>query len=144
MTAETSEPERNISSYLGRGQTGGKLAKPFLALAPPSVRPYSTRFNDPYIEIDLRPRSPASAGNRGAFRRRHYRPARPVRGICRAQPPDRQEAHLVARPHPGQSVLRGLDPDPVLVRDRGQAAWRRRHEHVGVLLVHAQGRDADR
>ena len=116
---------------------------PDLRLAPPTNPAYSSRFNDPCIEIDLRPRSPASAGNRGAFRRRYHRPARPFRGICRAQPAGRQEAHLAARPDPDQPVLRGLDPHPVLVRAGGQTARRRRHEHVGDLVLDPQGRDAD-
>ncbi len=37
----------------------------------------------------------------------------------------------LARAHPDQPVLRGLDPHPILVRARRQAARRRRHEHVG-------------
>src|SRR3981081_3621535 len=102
------------------GQTGGKLVDPLFALAPPCISAYSSRFNDPRIEIDLRPRSPALAGKRGAFRCRYHRLARPFRGICRAQPPGRQEAHQLARPNPGQFVLRGLDPDPVLVRTRAE------------------------
>src|SRR5258707_5274136 len=101
------------------GQTGGKLASARFALAPHGISAYSSRFNDPCIEIDLRPRSPASAGNRGAFRCRYYRPARPFRGICRAQPPGGQKAHLVARSHPGEPVLRDLDPYPILVRTGG-------------------------
>src|SRR5882672_11589358 len=126
------------------GQTGGKLASARFALAPPSTSAYSSRFNDPCIEIDLRPRSPAPAGNRGPFRCRYYRPARPLRGICRAQPAGRQEAHLLARPHPDQPVLRGLDPHPILVRNRGQTVRGRRHEHVGDLLLDAQGRNPGR
>src|SRR5258708_35907279 len=51
----------------GKGQSGGKLASPLFALAPPCISAYSSRFNDPFIEIDLRPRSPAPAGYRGAF-----------------------------------------------------------------------------
>src|SRR5215813_682105 len=86
-----------------------------LALATGEIPPYSSGFNDIPIEIDLRPRSPASAGYRGTFRCRYHRPARPLRGICRAQPPDRQKAHLAAGTHAGKSVFRGLDPDPILV-----------------------------
>src|SRR5258707_15459148 len=128
----------------GKGQSGGKLASPLFALAPPCISAYSSRFNDPFIEIDLRPRSPAPAGYRGAFGRRYHRPARPLRGICRAQPPGRQEAHLLARPHPDQPVLRGFDPHPVLVRNRRKKARCRRHEHLGVLFLDAQGRNPDR
>src|SRR6476659_5970349 len=98
------------------GQIGGKLADAAFVLAPPPLPAYSSGFNDPRIEIDLRPRSPASAGNRGAFRCRYYRPARPFRGICRAEPPGGQKAHLLARSHPGEPVFRGLDPNPILVR----------------------------
>ena len=67
-----------------------------------------------------------------------------VRRIRRAQPPGRKEARLAARPHPDQSVLRGLDPHPGLVRTCRQAARRRRHEHVDQFVLDAQGRDADR
>ena len=127
----------------GWDRPGDNSQAALFALAPPGISAYSSRFNDPCIEIDLRPRSPASAGNRGPFRCRYHRPARPLRGICRAQPPGRQEAHLSARPHPGQPVLRGLDPHPILVRTGRQAARRRRHEHVGVVVLDPQGRDAD-
>src|SRR6266436_2275388 len=51
----------------GKGQSGGKLSSPLFALAPPCISDYSSRINDPFIEIDLRPRSPAPAGYRGAF-----------------------------------------------------------------------------
>jgi len=40
-----------------------------------------------------------------------------------------------ARPHGRQSVLRGLDPHPVLVRDRRQVALRRRHHHLRQGLI---------
>src|SRR5258707_4706525 len=40
-------------------QTGGYLASPLFALAPPCVSAYSSGFNEPFIEIDLRPPSPA-------------------------------------------------------------------------------------
>ena len=127
-----------------RDRPGDNSQAPYSPLPRRRVSAYSSGFNEHCIEIVLRPRSPASAGDRGAFRCRYYRPARPRRGIRRAQPPDREEAHLAARPHPDQPVLRGLDPHPILVRARRQTARRRRHEHVGVLVLDAQGRDADR
>ena len=49
-----------------------------------------------------------------------------------------------ARPHADQPVLRGLDPHAIVLRARRQAARRRRHEHVGRLLLGEEGRDADR
>ena len=136
---------RNKAGHDGEQDRPGDNSKgPYSPLPRADISAYSSGFNDIAIEIDLRPRSPAFAGHRGAFRFRHHRPPRPLRGICRAQPPDRQEAHLAPRPHPDQPVLRGLDPHAILVRDRGKTARRRRHEHVGVLLLDAQGRNPDR
>ncbi len=49
-----------------------------------------------------------------------------------------------ARPHPDQPVLRGLDADPILVRDRRQAPRRRRDEHVRRQFLGEEGRNAHR
>ena len=118
--------------------------RPLPALPRPSDSAYRGRFNEHRREDLVRPQPAPPAGDRRAFARRDHRPARPRRGIRRAQPPDREEAHLAARPHPDQPVLRSLDPHPVLVRARRQAARRRRDEHGGRQLVGEEGRDADR
>ena len=87
---------------------------------------------------------PPSSWNRRPFARRDRCAARSLRGGRQAQPPSRQEARRSARPHPDQSLLRGLDPDPELLRACRQAARRRRDEHVDPDLLGAEGRDPDR
>ena len=62
----------------------------------------------------------------------------------RGQPAGREEEVDASRPHPDQPVLRAFDPHAILVRARRQAARRRRHEHVGRVLLGEEGRDADR
>ncbi len=123
--------------------SGGKLESGGIRLAPPGKSAYSSCFNDNCIEIDFRPRTPAFAGHRGPFRGRHQRPSGPLRRVRRTESTGGQEAQQPARPHPSQSVLRGFDAHAVLVRDRGQAARRRRDEYVGRLLLDPQGRDPD-
>ena len=56
--------------------------------------------------------------------------------------PADQEAARAARPHGGQPLLRGLHPDPDLLRGRGQAALGRRHQLLRQGLVALQGRVA--
>ena len=114
------------------------------SLAAGQRRAYRTGFNEHRPKVLLRPQPAPLVGDRRAFARGDSGPPRPRRGIRRAQPPDREEAGLAARAHADQSVLRGLHPHPGLVRARRQAARRRRHEHVGRLVLHAQGRDPDR
>ena len=53
---------------------------------------------------------------------RDHRDPRPGRGDVGRPGPAGQEAARPARPDGGQPVLRGLHPDPVLVRDRRQVA----------------------
>ena len=55
--------------------------------------------------------------------------------------PADQEAARAARPHRGQPVLRGLHAHPDLVRGRGQAAQRRRHQLRRQGLQRVQGRE---
>src|SRR5665648_961376 len=50
-----------------------------------------------------------------------------------------QEAADTARPHGGEPVLRGLHPDPDLVRDSRQAAVRRRDQLLGQGLERVEG-----
>ena len=64
-------------------------------------------------------------------RRRRWPPVR-ARG---------QEAADAARAHRGQPVLRGLHPDPDLVRGGGQAAVRRRDQLLRQGLQRLQGRE---
>ncbi len=68
-------------------------------------------------------------------RARHRRGARPA-----GRPADQEAAHP-ARPHRRQPVLRGLDADPDLVRGRGEAALRRRHQLLRQGLQRVQGRE---
>ena len=55
--------------------------------------------------------------------------------------PADQEAARPARPHRGQPLLRGLHPHPDLLRGRGQAAQRRRHQLLRQGLQPQQGRE---
>src|SRR6266481_5396629 len=87
-------------------------------LAAPRPTTYSVAFNEcRYLSPLLPPSSPV--GNRGAFAGRDHAAARPLRELCRAEPPGRQEAGAAARPHRHQPVLRELDANPDLVRARG-------------------------
>jgi len=67
-----------------------------------------------------------------AFSRQFERGLGPGRGLEEQidlnRQVDKKRASCAA--DPGQSVLRGLDPDPVLVRTGGKTPRRRRHEHV--------------
>ena len=120
-----------VRLYHGRLWTAPPRALCALARAP--RRAYRFRFNEHRPQVLVRSQQPPFAGDRRAFVRRHRRSARSGRGIRRAQPPDREENRVAARPHPHQHVLRGLDPDAGVVRARRQAARRRRDEHVGVV-----------
>ena len=113
-------------------------------LAGRRLQAYRTGFNEHRPKVHIRPQPAPPVGDRRAFARGDFGPARSRRGVRRAQSPDREEAELVARAHADQSVLRSLDPHPGLVRARRQTARRRRHEHVGRFVLHAQGRNADR
>ena len=118
---------------------------PLAVLAGSRLQAYRTGFNEHRPKVHHSSSTSATCWGSKDFRpRRDSGPARSRRGVRRAQPPDREEAELVARPHADQSVLRGLDPHPGVVRARRQTARRRRHEHVGRFVLHAQGRDADR
>src|SRR5579871_2308466 len=80
---------------------------------------YRGRFNEPRRQpADDQLPSPASFGHRGAESRRDRRPPRPRRRGGRGIPADREEEGGAARAHPDQPLLRSLDPDPVVVRDR--------------------------
>ena len=67
---------------------------------------------------------------------RHRRPRWRAAGRPRGQ-----EAADAARPHRGEPVLRGLHPDPDLVRGGGQAAVRRRDQLLRQGLQRVQGRE---
>src|SRR5262245_41960590 len=76
---------------------------------------YRSCFNDHCAETLVCPQQTSLVGDRRAFAPGYFRPPRPRRRIRRAQPSGRKEARVAARPHPDQSLFRGIDPYPGLV-----------------------------
>ena len=75
-------------------------------------------------------------------RRRAADPGHRRRTGQAGRPADQEAAHA-ARPHGRQPLLRGLDPDPDLVRGGGQAAVGRRDQLLGEGLQRGQGREPE-
>ena len=102
------------------------------------------------------PRSTAKSSSRSRRARHHEAPARYEDPVAdgRARHPRRrrghgrhaaargQEAAHAARQDGREPVLRGLHPHPDLVRGRGEAAERRRHQLLGEGLERLEGRVA--
>jgi hypothetical protein len=82
---------------------------------------------------------PPPARDRGPVAAGDQPDSRPFGVLRRTEPARRQEAVVAARPDDHQPVLRGVHPYQHLVRAGRQAARRRRHQHVRVYLVDAQG-----
>ena len=78
----------------------------------------------------------AAAGHRGD--------ARPHRLVRRGDAARHPEGARAARQDRRVALLRGLDPDPPLVRDRGQAAVGRHDDVLGVDVVGEEGREPAR
>ena len=76
--------------------------------------------------------------------RRRPPAARPHRHDGRGQPAPEPEGAGAARQDGVQPVLRGLDPDPPVVRDGGQAAVGRRHDVQRRHVERQQGREPAR
>ena len=75
---------------------------------------------------------------------RHRRGAAPGGHVRRGGPAAHPPGTGAAGQDGGVDLLRGLDPDPALVRDRGQAALGRRHDVHGLVELAQQGRVAAR
>ena len=106
----------------GRLRTPAPLTTPEHSpdAAPPGASPRDTR--------------PPDLRRRPHPRRRRADP-RHRRGDGPGRRPAHQEAADPARPHRRQPLLRGLHPDPDLLRGRRQAAVRRRHQLLRQGLV---------
>src|SRR4029450_10079367 len=74
-----------------------------LAAAPSSA--YRAYFNDYFAENFFWSQQAAFVGDRRTFASGHFRTARPLRRIRRAQSPDRKKARVASRPDTDQSLL---------------------------------------
>ena len=111
-----------------RGSLG--LKRPRVSRAPDGLaQKRAPRINDRPVPARLLPtpspwrRAPVAGGDRGVARSRRRSGDDLAAG--------REEARHFARTHPDQSVLRGVDPHPVVVRACGKTARGGRDEHGG-------------
>ena len=88
---------------------------------------------DEALPVDRRPR-----------RREPHRAARPLRAVRRGEPARHPEGPRAARQGGGVALLRGLDPHPPQLRDRGQAPLLRRHDLQRRAVVGEEGREPAR
>ena len=136
---------RSSAASLSPPNASGACGPRVCALAADPVRSYSFRFNEHRPQVFVRSQQPPPAGDRRAFARRHRGPARSRRGVRR-----RSTARSRRRPASlrGRTLINmffeASTRTQASLRAGRQAARRRRHEHVGVVVVDPQGRDPDR
>src|SRR5262245_65663832 len=108
-------PAINIAADTPRAIASLRIA----ALAASSARVYTVAFDDLRgARLKHLLPSPPSSWNRRTFSWRDRDAARSVGTGRHPKPANRQETRRPSRPHPHQSLLRGLDQDPKLVPSR--------------------------